>query len=415
MVGHSLSTIDRWLTGKIQDSVDNRVGVHLRPNANATSPNGHYPHGITVSDRRTLYKLMLNPEIAFGDAYMRGELEVQGDLVGLLENVFRAMQKSGRVGWYSRAASWWLAQVQRNSLRGARRNIHRHYDLDTNFYKLWLDDRLVYTCAYFPTPSATLEEAQIAKMDYVCRKVQLKPGDRVVEAGCGWGSLALHMAKHYGAKVKAFNISHEQIRYAREQAEMQGLTDDVEFIEDDYRNISGKFDVFMSVGMLEHIGASNYPPLSRVIHRTIGHTGRGLLHFIGRNRVLPLSAWIRKTIFPGAYPPTLRESMNVLEPNDYSVFDVENLRVHYAMTLEHWLNRFELAADSVRRRFGPEFVRAWRLYLAGSLASYRVGMLQLFQVVFAGREYRGIPLTRANLYSRQSHEQKEVRWMHAMS
>jgi cyclopropane-fatty-acyl-phospholipid synthase len=415
MAGQSLSAIDRWLIGKIQESADNSVGVHLRPRTGGASPNGHFSHGLTVPDRRTLYGLALNPEMAFGDAYMRGDLEVQGDLVGLLENIFRAVQKSGRGGWYARASSWWLAQVQRNSLSGARKNIHRHYDLDTNFYKMWLDERLVYTCAYFPTPSATLEEAQVAKMDYVCRKVQLKPGDRVVEAGCGWGSLALHMARNYGAKVKAYNISREQIRYAREQAEMQGLAGDVEFIEDDYRNISGKFDVFMSVGMLEHIGASNYQPLGQVIQRTIGYTGRGLLHFIGRNRVLPLSAWIRKRIFPGAYPPTLRESMNVLEPHDYSVFDVENLRVHYAMTLEHWLNRFELAADSISRRFGPEFVRAWRLYLAGSLASYRVGLLQLFQVVFAGREYRGIPLTRANLYSRMSQEPKETRWMHAMS
>ena len=150
-----------------------------------------------------------------------------------------------------------------NSLAGSRNNIHRHYDLGNDFYRLWLDERMVYTCAYFPTPDATLEEAQVAKMDHVCRKVALRPGERVVEAGCGWGSLALHMARHYGVTVRAFNISHEQIAYGREQAEREGLDDRVEFIEDDYRNITGTYDCFMSVGMLEHVGAEPLPRARR--------------------------------------------------------------------------------------------------------------------------------------------------------
>src|SRR5262249_54985849 len=157
----------------------------------------------------------------------------------------------------------------------------------------------------------------------------------VVEAGCGWGALALHMARHYGVSVKAFNLSHEQIVFAREQAKREGLTSQVEFVEDDYRNISGNFDVFASVGMLEHVGRSHYRELGRVIHRSIGDRGRGLLHFIGKNRPQPLSAWIRKRIFPGGYTPALREVMDILEPHDYSVLDVENLRMHYAKTCEH--------------------------------------------------------------------------------
>ena len=182
-----------------------------------------------------------------------------------------------------------------------------------------------------------LKRRQTAKLDLVCRKLDLKPGERVVEAGCGWGSLALFMARHYGVRVRAFNISSEQIAYARERAAAEGLTDRVEFIQDDYRHVQGSCDAFVSVGMLEHVGAADYPTLGRVIDRTLTPNGRGLLHFIGRDQPAPLSPWIRKRIFPGAYAPTLPEVFErVLEPYSLSVLDVHNLRWHYAKTLEHW-------------------------------------------------------------------------------
>jgi cyclopropane-fatty-acyl-phospholipid synthase len=238
-------------------------------------------------------------------------------------------------------------------------------------------------------------------MDHICRKLRLQPGETVVEAGCGWGALALHMARNYGVRVKAFNISREQILYATRRAEQSGLSDQVEFIEDDYRNIRGKFDVFVSVGMLEHVGAANYAGFGKVIHRAIGDSGRGLLHFIGRNQQGDFSRWIRKRIFPGAYAPTLREVMDVLEPQNYSVLDVENLRMHYAKTLEHWLARFENARDQVVSAYDSWFERAWRLYLAGSIAGFRTGTLQLFQITFAGCKRGPISWTRAPLYSQE--------------
>src|SRR5262249_41376116 len=155
-------------------------------------------------------------------------------------------------------------------------------DLGNDFYRLWLDREMVYTCAYFPTPDATLEQAQIAKMDLVCRKLHLEAGDRVIEAGCGWGALALFMARHYGVSVRAFNISSDQIAYARIRARDEGLADRVEFIEDDYRNVRGECDAFVSVGMLEHVGLRDFPTLGGVIDRSLTENGRGLLHFIGR-------------------------------------------------------------------------------------------------------------------------------------
>jgi len=349
-----------------------------------------------VRDRKTLVGMLLDPDLNVGDAYASGRLEVEGDLVAANEVVFRALQRGGDT-----ALPWWrFSRAGGHGLRASRHNIHHHYDIGNAFYRLWLDSRMVYTCAYFPTPTATLEEAQEAKMDYVCRKLDLQPGERVVEAGCGWGSLALHMARHYDVSVRAFNISREQVRLARQRAEAEGLQDRVEFVEDDYRNIDEACDAFVSVGMLEHVGLRNYATLGAVIDRCLAPSrGRGLLHFIGRNRLRPLNAWTRKRIFPGAYPPTLRQVMEeILEPWSFSVLDVENLRLHYARTLRHWLHRFEGAVEEVTRMFDEPFVRAWRLYLAGSEAAFATGWLQLFQVTFARPDKDDHPWTRADLY-----------------
>jgi cyclopropane-fatty-acyl-phospholipid synthase len=211
--------------------------------------------------------------------------------------------------------------------------------------------------------------------------------------------MALHMARDFGVSVKAFNISHEQIVYARRQAESMGLTSCVEFVEDDYRNIRGQFDAFVSVGMLEHVGPNHYAELGRTIHQALSRTGRGLIHSIGQNCAgTALNPWIRRRIFPGAYPPGPKEIAALLEPWRFSVLDVENLRLHYAQTLRHWLDRFEAAKDRVAEMFDPAFVRTWRLYLAGSLAAFLSGELQLFQFVFARPQLNDIPWTRAALY-----------------
>jgi len=412
----AVSSLEKWFLGKIYDSLG-KPPIRLVLGSEGDIPR-HIDKPVatvSISGHRTLAKLVFYPEIGFGDGYADGSIRVNGDLVRTLEIVLRSMKKARGSGWASRMMSRWLDFIQENTLRGSARNIHHHYDLSNDFYKLWLDRQMVYTCAYFPTQSTPLEEAQIAKMDHVCRKIQLEAGERVVEAGCGWGALALHMAKYYGATVRAFNISKEQIAYGRERAKLEGLSHKVEFIEDDYRNISGEYDAFVSVGMVEHVGAKHYEELGRIIHRSIGNAGRGLLHFIGRTQQRPFSPWIRKRIFPGAHVPGLREVADILEPSDFSVLDVENLQFHYAKTLEHWLARYEQASDRVTEMFGPEFLRAWRLYLAGSIAAFRVGNLQLFQIVFAGTDCQKIPWTRAHLYEDELPAKKGSKWIHAMS
>lgn len=337
---------------------------------------------LVVRDPRTLRGVLINPHLQFGECYMHGTLAVRGPLEPVLEAISRM---TAVPSWRERISSRFATA---NSVKRARRNVHHHYDLGNDFYEGWLDEQLVYTCAYFEHPEASLEGAQVAKMDLVCRKLRLQPGETVVEAGCGWGALALHMAREYGVRVKAFNLSREQIAYARARAIREGLIHHVEFIEDDYRNVTGEYDVFVSIGMLEHVGLQHFRSLADVMSRVLRRAqGRGLLHFIGRDIPRPLNAWIRRRIFPGGYPPTLSEvATKVLAPARMSIVDVENLRLHYARTLAHWSRRFAMMEDQVRARYGEEFKRAWELYLAGSEAAFAAGALQLFQVVFAPLE-----------------------------
>lgn len=348
---------------------------------------------ILIHDPGALLNLIRDPALQFGEMYAAGRIDVRGDLAAILEQIYCALpdpQGAAAARWRPSA----MLEARRRSPRQARQNIRHHYDFGNDFYKLWLDRQMVYTCAYFPTRDASLEDAQAAKMDHVCRKLRLTPGERVIEAGCGWGAMALHMARHYGVSVKAYNLSREQIGFARDRARAEGLDGRVEFIEDDYRAARGEFDAFVSIGMLEHVGPERYEALGRLIGQLLTPHGRGLIHTIGRDSPRRLDAWTERHIFPAACPPSLSQMMNIFEPCGFSVLDVENLRLHYARTLEHWLQRFEAAAGDVTAAHGPKVLRTWRLYLSGSLAAFRSGNMQLFQVLFTRSRNNRIPWTR---------------------
>jgi cyclopropane-fatty-acyl-phospholipid synthase len=398
-----VTAAERWLVRSLMEHAGSpRVRIRLWDGATHYE-GGERPVGtVHIRNRAALWRMLRNPNLGFGDGYSLGGIEVEGDLVTILEAIFRTQVERNENSAIQRFIARGLTRQRANTLRGSRENIHHHYDLGNEFYQLWLDGDMVYTCAYFQEPTATLEAAQQAKMEHVCRKLRLRPGETVVEAGCGWGSLARYMAKHHGVKVRAFNISHEQVRYARERAKAEGLDGQVEYIEDDYRNIDGCYDAFVSVGMLEHVGMHNYPVLGETIDRALSPQGRGLIHSIGKNRTAPTGAWTEKRLFPGGYTPTLREMMDIFEGPGFSVLDVENIRLHYALTLEHWLQRYEAHLDQVRESFDEFFVRAWRLYLAASIANFRAGSLQLFQVVFARPTQNELPWTRAHLYAEET-------------
>ena len=380
VLGHPRFQVQLWDGTRVPETMTGSVGtVHLH-------------------DRSALYGLIAQPELRFGEAYQRGALSVDGDLTEILVAVNQGLRRSKPARLKARA----MNRLPRapNTLRRSRDNIHHHYDLGNDFYRLWLDQQLVYTCAYFAEPDMSLEDAQIAKLDHVSRKLWLRPGETVIEAGCGWGALALHMAREYGVTVRAYNISGEQLQYARERAKREGLDSQVEFIEGDWREISGDCDAFVSVGMLEHVGRDHFQDLGACIRRCLHDDGRLLIHSIGRNWARPMNPWIVRHIFPGANPPSIREMMDIFEPSDLSILDVENLRPHYARTLELWLERFTCNSERVRTLFDDEFVRIWTLYLSGSTAGFRSGDLQLFQIVAAPAGNNKSPWHRGHLYSR---------------
>jgi cyclopropane-fatty-acyl-phospholipid synthase len=392
------NAVDSWLLQRMLTALG-RPPIRIRLwDGSQVSPPGIAPEAeMRIADRGILYRLVSDPELQFGEGYSQGRIQVEGDLVRFIELVYAGLMRTQPDTLSYRLRNR-LDTLRRNGLDRARRNIYHHYDIGNDFYRLWLDRQLVYTCAYFPSPETDLEAAQIAKFDHVARKLWLRPGERVVEAGCGWGALALHLARNFGARVRAYNISREQLAYARERARSEGLDGQVEFVEGDYREITGEYDVFVSVGMLEHVGPAHYGELGAAMDRCLGPEGRGLIHSIGRDRPGSLNRWIERRIFPGAQPPAISQMTALFEPWGFSVLDLENLRLHYARTLEHWRARFEAHAGQVREQFDPDFERAWRLYLAGSVAAFRYGTLQLFQVLFSRSQSNAIPWTRAHLY-----------------
>jgi cyclopropane-fatty-acyl-phospholipid synthase len=388
------SSLDRWLLQQIvlRLGAESPVRVGLWDEPDVAPRDGAVR--VRILDRKALWQLIVNPELHFGDLYSAGRIDVRGDLLTLLLEAYRYTEKHSGLG-----AALARGRKLAPDLSDSKRNIHHHYDIGNEFYKLWLDrEALQYTCAYFADPAMTIEQAQQAKMHHVCRKLQLKAGESVVEAGGGWGGFALFMAKNYGVRVRSFNISKEQIAHSRKWAAELGLDGRVEFVEDDYRNLTGTYDAFVSIGMLEHVGKGNYRELGALMSRALTPQGRGLVHSIGRDTPALMNAWIDKRIFPGAYPPTLREMMDMFEPNRLSVLDIENIRLHYAKTLEWWLQRYEENVDAVRAMFDETFVRAWRLYLVGSIAAFLLGKLQLFQVLYARAGAKDVPWTRAHVY-----------------
>jgi len=386
-----VTEMDRWLLRALLKKAGMpEISAALWDGRDTVASHGS-PHRMVVRNRAALLRLVFDPLLYFGDDYSAGNIEIEGNLVAFLETIYRALSSPGAMK--RRAMPYDRLWQQINPLARSRDNIQHHYDLGNEFYRLWLDREMLYTCAYFPAPDLSIERAQEAKMELVCRKLGLKGGEQVIEAGCGWGGLARYMARKYGAKVRAFNISAEQLAYARQRAHEEGI-DGVEYLEDDYRNIKGECDAFVSVGMLEHVGPENYAGLGQVIDRTLTERGVGLVHTIGQDIPQPLCGWLQKRIFPGSYTPTIREMMDLFEPCHFSVLDVENLRLHYARTLEHWLRRFEQHAGQVSQMFDDNFVRAWRLYLCGSIANFTTGSLQLYQVLFSRRGNNGLPWTR---------------------
>jgi cyclopropane-fatty-acyl-phospholipid synthase len=324
-------------------------------------------------------------------------LHVVGDLAKLMEGFHRAAPAESAL--IHRARKGIRNVLKRpNSYGRARPSIEAHYNLGNAFFEKWLDPEMMYTCAFFATESTSLADAQLGKMAHTARKLRLRPGQRVVDAGSGWGGLGIYLATNYGVSVDGYCLASDQVSFANARARAKGVADRARFHLADYREIKGSFDRFVSMGMLEHVGKRHHQELATVINRCLAPGGIGLLHSEGRMREGEINEWFERRIFPGAYIPSLAEMSSIVDSAGCTVFDVENLGPHYALTLKHWLANFNCVADQVQSEYGEDFVRLWRLYLTSGMAAFRAGSLHLFQIVFARNGERSLPLTREDLY-----------------
>ena len=337
--------------------------------------------------------------LGFGEAYMDGDIEVEGDWDGFFAVAMSSGYESARLPLPARAVLAVQRLRTRDSRRRARRNIAHHYDLGNDFYALWLDRTMTYSCAYFRRHDMSLDEAQEAKLELICRKLRLRAGQRLLDVGCGWGGLLIHAARHHGVTGVGCTLSSAQASLAAERVREAGLEDRVTIVQRDYRDIEGAFDRWVSVGMFEHVGRAYLGRFVRQIRRQLRPGGVGLLHTIGKDRPGRGDPWTLTYIFPGGYVPALPEIARHLGWAGFVTVDVENLREHYARTLDHWHERFERAADRIEAMTDPRFVRMWRLFLVSSAAGFRHLDTRLFQFVFTNGVSGEVPPVREDLYA----------------
>ena len=357
---------------------------------------------VHLPDRDLPRKLLINPELAMGEAYMDETLTIEGDdLHGLLTLAIRNNENGNQVWWQKLAAKARLLKRgldQRNPLKVARENVEHHYDLSVEFYDLFMEEDKQYTCAYFRSGDETLEDAQAAKKAHIAKKMLLKPGMKVMDIGCGWGGLSITLAKDYGVSVVGVTLSEVQRQAAIKRAEAAGVGDKIDFRLCDYRDVTEEFDRITAVGMMEHVGQPQYRTFFRQIHKNLKDDGVALIHFIGRSSPPDtLSPWFQKYIFPGGYAPAMSEVIASVEKEQLVMADLEVWRGHYERTLQIWRSRFEDNLDKVRDMYDDRFIRMWRYYLIASELSFSEMHQVLFQLQLS-KQQLAVPNTREYLY-----------------
>ena len=386
----------RWMlaklikTGTLTVSVGGGVftvgGVHPGPAV-----------AISIRDSATARRLALHPDLHLGEAYTDGALVVDsGSIWDLLDLCGLNLGAWGSgTSWFQRSLDWTRRQLQQaNARRASRSNVAHHYDLSEEMYRSFLDADMQYSCAYFPTSTTSLEDAQRAKKAHIAAKLALKPGQRVLDIGCGWGGMALYVAQAEDVAVHGITLSQEQLRVCKARAEALGLSDRVSFSLIDYRDVAGPYDRIVSVGMFEHVGTPNYQAFFDRVAALLAPDGVALIHSIGRIAgPASTSSWIHKYIFPGGYVPALSEVVPSIERSGLWLTDLEILRMHYAETLKIWRERFLGAAHRLPAEFDERFRRMWEFYLAASEMSFRHCGFMIFQVQLTRDPY-AVPLTR---------------------
>lgn len=348
----------------------------------------------TVNFKKTvpLTALMTSTSIALGEAYMDGDLEIEGDLYYALDHFL------GQMGKFSTDQSALKKLIfTSKTKKNQKKEVQSHYDLGNDFYKLWLDETMSYSCGYFQKEEDTLAQAQVQKVDYILQKLYLKEGMSLLDIGCGWGFLLIEAAKKYGIRGMGITLSQEQYKEFQDRIAKEHLEDLLTVELMDYRDLPGsgrEFDRVVSVGMVEHVGRGNYEEFMEAAKSVLKPGGLFLLHYISALKEYPGDAWIKKYIFPGGVIPSLREIIHIAGEQQFYTVGVESLRRHYNKTLLCWNRNFQAHREEVVKMFDERFARMWELYLCACAATFHNGVIDLHQILFTNGVNNELPMTK---------------------
>ena len=362
---------------------------------------------VIFKSENAIKRFLSTGSLGSGEEYMAGNIEIAGDIQSALGLYDSWAKVAGGISLGVKANILLNRVFSLNTIRGAKKNISWHYDMGNEFYSLWLDPSLTYSCAYFRNESDDLGTAQSNKYEHICRKLRLEPGESLVDIGCGWGGMMFYAAKNRGAKCVGYTASKNQYDYINEKIKNEDWGDSVKVYLDDYRKAKGVFDKFVSIGMFEHVGKHYQKKFFETAKKILKPKGIGLLHTIGSLADQPTDPWIAKYIFPGGYIPPLAMAVDNMNQADLAFYDIEDLRPHYAKTLDLWAKNFESDINTIRKiitvKFrdqnqAKQFIRMWRLYLNASAVSFKIGANRLYQILFSNGINNDLPLTRDYIY-----------------
>ena len=359
---------------------------------------------IRLTNKSIERKLFLNPGLHLGEAYMNEEIIIEKgtieEFISLISNSYDDFVSNNKIyKFYEYLSSVFMPFQQINQLVNSKKNVAHHYDIDENLYKLFLDKDMQYSCAYFHNPNIGLDQAQKDKKEHIIKKLSINENMNVLDIGCGWGGMAIEIAKQTGAKVKGITLSENQFKTASERAQKEGLSDRVSFALQDYRNETDQYDRIVSVGMFEHVGVRYFGTYLKKVHDILKDNGVFLLHTIGqRGKPTATSPWIRKYIFPGGYIPSLSEIMKETQKLNINIADIEILRLHYAHTLSHWYKNVMENRDKIIKMFDMRFFRMWEFYLLASKYSF-INMGNVVFQIQISKNINNLPLTRNYIYN----------------
>lgn len=360
---------------------------------------GSFPEVILrLKTERSTKKIIRKGFLGFGEAYMEGELDIEKDIPKLLRLGFAVNFNEYCLSFWQKIQVVIFSLLNSSTLRRAPKNISFHYDRGNEFYELYLDKTMTYSCAYFSKPDDSLEQAQLNKYEHISRKLLLKPDESLLDIGCGWGGMLIYAARNYGITGVGITLSKNQFEYANHKIEELGLQNQLKVLYQDYRKLGDKYDKIVSIGMMEHVGKKFIPTFIQKVSDLLKSEGLALLHTIGKDTPSEEDPWTFNYIFPGHYIPTLHEIVKEMGKTGFSILDIENLRLHYAKTLEKWAENFEENLEKIRGMFDETFVRQWRLFLNSTAAGFKYGDSRLFQILVSKGLDNTLPVTRAHVY-----------------